>query len=88
MLGKGSKFKKTKKGVQPEKDDLVLIKSDNLGITGRYGVVQKIESPQTLVLKVRGGDEVIRTIGQTIPLVCRRRIDNNFHVSENKKFLV
>ena len=63
------KIQKHKKGVTPEENEPVLIKSDKLGSHGKWGVVQKLQSPQTWVIRVRGGDEIIKPVGQTIPLV-------------------
>ena len=60
---------KRKRNVRPEDGDLVLVKSEKLGDMGCYGVVAKFLSPQTVLIKLKGGGEIECAVGQTFPLV-------------------
>ena len=46
------RLNKSKKGVIPNKGDLVLIRADNLCEPGKYGVVDELISSQTLKLRL------------------------------------
>ena len=60
---------KAKRSVRPEEGDLVLVKGDKLSDMGGYEVVAKVLNPQTVLIKLKGGDEIEPAAGQTIPLV-------------------
>ena len=49
----------------------VYVKMDQFqhGDMGRYGIVAKVLSPQTVLIKLKGDGKIERAIGQTIPLV-------------------
>ena len=61
---------KSKKNVVPSKRDLVLIPADNHCDAGKYGIVEKILSRQTLKLRLRDGSELEKPINLVIPLVA------------------
>ena len=61
---------KSKKNVVPSERDLVLIRADNLCDAGKYGIVEKIPSPQTLKLRLRDGHELEKPVNLVIPLVA------------------
>ena len=56
----------TKRNVRPQDGDLVLVKGDKLGDMVCYGVVNKDLSPQIVLIKLKGGGEIERAVGQTI----------------------
>ena len=60
---------KSKKGVIPNEGDLVLIRADNLCDPGKYGIVEKILSPQIVRFTLRGGNELERPVNLVNPLV-------------------
>ena len=62
------KVHNSKKNLKPEEGDLVLVKGEKLNDMGRYGMVEKLVSHQTLLIRLRGGREMERRVGQTIPL--------------------
>ena len=55
--------------MRPEEGELVLVKGDSIGDMGGYGIVAKILSPQTVLIKMKGDGKIERTNGQTILLV-------------------
>ena len=44
------KVHNSKKNLKPEEGDLALVKRDKLNDMGHYGVVEKLGSPQTLLI--------------------------------------
>ena len=54
----------------PKEKDLILIPADNNHDIGRYGVVEKILSPQTIKCRVRDGSEAIKPANLVVPLVA------------------
>ena len=48
------KVHKSKKDLRPSEGDLVLVKGDKLNDLGRYGMVEKLMSPKTLLIRLRG----------------------------------
>ena len=50
-------IKKCRRELTPNENDLVLIKSDKIGDHERYGVVKKLKSPQTLIIRLKNGQE-------------------------------
>ena len=62
------KVHKSKKDLRPSEGDLVLVKGDKLNDLGRYGMVEKLVSPKTLLIRLRAGAQLERTVGQTILL--------------------
>ena len=60
---------KAKKNLRPEEGDLVLVKGDKMNDMGHYGIVNKVVSIQTVLVKLKGGGKIERAVGQTIPLV-------------------
>ena len=60
---------KSKKGVITSERDLVLIRGDTLCDPGKYGLVEKILSPQTLKLRLQGRGEMEKPVGLLIPLI-------------------
>ena len=80
------KLKESKKGITTDVGDLVLIRADNLCGPGRYGVVDEIISPQTLKLRLCGGNEIERPVNLVIPLVVNCLLNWNSHAA--LKYLV
>ena len=49
--------------------DLILIPADNYFDAGKYGVVEKILSPQTIKCRLREGIELVKSANLVVPLV-------------------
>ena len=54
----------------PRERDLILIPADNYCDAGKYGVVEKVLSPQTIKCRLRDGSELIKPANLVIPLVA------------------
>ena len=69
------RINKSKKNVVPEENDLVLIPADNNHDIGRYAVVEKILSPQTIKCRFKDGSEAIKPTNLVVPLVANCLLD-------------
>ena len=69
------RINKSKKNVVPKEKDLILIPADNNHDVGRYGVVEKILSPQTIKCRLRDGSETIKPANLVVPLVANCLLD-------------
>ena len=47
----------------------MLVTSVKIGGIEKYGVVEKILTPKTLLVRMRGGDKIWTAMGQTVLLV-------------------
>ena len=69
--------------IQPTVGDLVLIRNDGKQDYDRYGVVEKILSPQTISIRTRNGT-IERPISITVPISAKCLIgDGNLKVKTN-----
>ena len=64
-----------RKNVVPREQDLILIPADNNCDVGRYGVVEKILSPQTVRCKLIDGIECDKPANLVVPLVANCLLD-------------
>ena len=69
------RINKSKKNVVPEENDLVLIPADSNHDIGRYAVVEKIISPQTIKCRFKDGSEAIKPTNLVVPLVANCLLD-------------
>ena len=61
--------------IHPTEGDLVLIRNDGKQDYDRYGIVEKILSPQTIRIKTRNGT-IERPISITLPISAKYLIGN------------
>ena len=70
-FGQGQmRVNKSKKNVVPREKDLILIPADNYWDAGKYGVVKKVFSPQSIKCRLRDGSELIKPAKMVVPLVA------------------
>ena len=69
------RINKSKKNVVPRERDLILIPADNNCDAGRFGVVEKVLSPQTIRCRLRDGSEFDKPANLVVPLVANCLLD-------------
>ena len=69
------RINKYRKNVVPREQDLILIPAGHNCDVGRYGVVEKILSPQTIRCRLRDGTECDKPSNLVVPLVANCLLD-------------